>query len=124
MVKVKRVYDPPSGRDGRRVLVDRLWPRGIRKDEALVDAWMKELAPGTELRTWFGHDPQKWGEFKRRFFLELQENEDAVKDIVYASSRGTVTLLFGSREERYNNAVALKEYIEARQHASGRKRAA
>ncbi len=125
MVKIKRVYDPPSpGVDGKRVLIDRLWPRGLKKEDAHIDEWMKDIGPSNELRKWFGHDPEKWGEFKKRFFLELHEKPDMVDEIVNAARRDTVTLLFGSKEERFNNAVALKEYIEARMRAPERKRAA
>ena len=124
MLKIKRVYDPPSPNDGKRILIDRLWPRGLKKEDAKVDDWIKEVAPSTELRTWYGHDPKKWSEFKRRFFSELRRRQDLVEGIVSASRKGTVTLLFGSREERFNNAVALKEFVEARMSASERKKAA
>ncbi len=125
MVKIKRAYDPPSaGVDGKRVLIDRLWPRGLRKEDARIDEWMREIGPSNELRKWFGHDPEKWVEFKKRFFSELNEKPDMVDKIVEAARRDTVTLLFGSKEKRFNNAVALKEYIEARMRASERKRAA
>ena len=124
MLKIKRVYDPPSPNDGKRILIDRLWPRGLKKEDAKVDDWIKEVAPSTELRTWYGHDPKKWSEFKRRFFFELQRRQDLGEGIVSASRKGTVTLLFGSREERFNNAVALKEFVEARMSASERKKAA
>ena len=124
MLKIKRVYDPPSPNDGKRILIDRLWPRGLKKEDAKVDDWIKEVAPSTELRTWYGHDPKKWSEFERRFFSELQRRQDLVEGIVSASRKGTVTLLFGSREERFNNAVALKEFVEARMSASERKKAA
>ena len=124
MLKIKRVYDPPSPNDGKRILIDRLWPRGLKKEDAKVDDWIKEVAPSTELRTLYGHDPKKWSEFKRRFFSELRRRQDLVEGIVSASRKGTVTLLFGSREERFNNAVALKEFVEARMSASERKKAA
>ena len=124
MLKIKRVYDPPSPNDGKRILIDRLWPRGLKKEDAKVDDWIKEVAPSTELRTWYGHDPKKWSEFKRRFFSELRRRQDLVEGIVSASRKGTVTLLFGSREERFNNAVALKDFVEARMSASERKKAA
>ena len=124
MLKIKRVYDPPSPNDGKRILIDRLWPRGLKKEDAKVDDWIKEVAPSTKLRTWYGHDPKKWSEFKRRFFSELRRRQDLVEGIVSASRKGTVTLLFGSREERFNNAVALKEFVEARMSASERKKAA
>lgn len=111
---VKRVYDSPSPADGIRVLVDRLWPRGLTKKKARVDLWLKEVSPSGELRKWFGHDPAKWPEFKRRYFAELAEHEAAVTDIAEKALNGPVTILFGARETRYNNAVAFKEFIETR----------
>jgi uncharacterized protein YeaO (DUF488 family) len=124
MLKIKRVYDPPSPNDGKRILIDRLWPRGLKKEDAKVDVWIKEVAPSTQLRMWYGHDPKKWVEFKRRFFSELHRRQDLVEGIVNASRKGTVTLLFGSKEERFNNAVAIKEFVEARMNASERKKTA
>ena len=124
MVKIKRAYEPPSRDDGKRILVDRLWPRGLKKEDAHIDEWIKEIAPSTELRKWFGHDPEKWERFKTRFFSELREKQDLADGIVNASRKGTVTFLFGSKEERFNNAAALKEYIEARMGVSRRKKAA
>ena len=124
MIIIKRVYDPPSRRDGKRILIDRLWPRGLRKEDARIDAWAREVSPSTELRLWYGHDPAKWGEFKTRYFAELRSEQEAVEGIVSAARRGTVTLLYSSKEERYNNAVALKGYLEARLSAAGKKKAA
>ncbi len=124
MIKIKRVYDRPSPNDGKRLLIDRLWPRGLRKEGARIDKWMKEIAPSNELRKWFNHDPDKWAEFKRRFFTELEERQEMVNEIVNLARKGTVTLLFGSKEERFNNAVALKEYIGAQISASENKKAA
>jgi uncharacterized protein YeaO (DUF488 family) len=124
VLKIKRVYDPPSRDDGRRILVDRLWPRGLRKEDAKIDDWIKEIAPSNELRKWYGHDPDKWDEFKKRFFLELHGQQERIDEIVNASRKGTVTLLFGSKEERINNAEALRLYIEARTHARLRRKAA
>ncbi len=121
MIKIKRVYEKPSRDDGKRVLVDRLWPRGLRKEEARIDEWAKELSPSTELRQWYGHDPEKWKDFRKCFASELEEHGDRVEEIRTAARKGTVTLLFGSKEERLNNAVALKDYIEA---GSRRKKAA
>jgi uncharacterized protein YeaO (DUF488 family) len=108
--RVKRVYAEPSESDGFRVLVDRLWPRGLSKEGARVDLWLKDIAPSDGLRKWYGHDPEKWPEFKRRYFRELKEKEALLEEIT--SRRGQVTLLFGSKEEKLNNASALKEYLE------------
>ena len=124
MIKIKRVYEPPSHDDGKRILIDRLWPRGLKKEDAHIDEWLKEVAPSNELRKWFDHDPDKWGEFKKRFFTELHGKQGVVDGIISAARKGTVTLLFGSKEERFNNAVALQEYIESRVKASERKKAA
>jgi uncharacterized protein YeaO (DUF488 family) len=124
MINIKRIYEQPSPGDGKRILIDRLWPRGLKKEDARIDEWMKEVAPGNELRKWFNHDPNKWGEFKKRFFSELRGKQDVVDGIISAARKGTVTLLFGSKEERFNNAVALKEYIDAKMNASARKKAA
>jgi uncharacterized protein YeaO (DUF488 family) len=124
MIKIKRVYDHPSKGDGKRILIDRLWPRGLKKEDAHIDEWMKVIAPSNQLRKWFNHDPKKWDEFKSRFFTELRGNREIVEGIINAARKGTVTLLFGSKEERFNNAVALKEYIDARMHASEREKAA
>ena len=124
MIKIKRVYDKPSKDDGKRILIDRLWPRGIKKEDPHIDEWLKEVGPSNELRKWFNHDPDRWAEFKKRFFMELQRNQDVIDDIISFARKGTATLLFGSKEERFNNAVALKEYIEARMHALERKKAA
>jgi uncharacterized protein YeaO (DUF488 family) len=113
MTKIKRVYEPASRSDGRRILVDRLWPRGLKKEAAHIDDWMKELAPSSGLRKWFGHDLEKWEEFKMLFYAELDLKKQAVNDLTEMTRRGTVTLLYGSREERFNNAAALREYLEA-----------
>lgn len=111
MVKVKRVYDPVSAGDGRRILVDRLWPRGLKKEKAHVDEWLKEIAPSNELRNWFGHEPAKWEEFKRRYRKELAQKAELLEKIKTAAGKGTVTLLYSAREVDYNNAVALKEFL-------------
>lgn len=114
MFKVKRIYEPPEASDGRRVLVDRLWPRGMSKDRARIDEWLKETAPSTELRKWFSHDPSKWAEFKRRYAAEL-EGKEAILDALRAEARsGTVTLLYGARDEEHNQAVALRELLEGK----------
>lgn len=113
-VQVKRVYDPPASTDGFRVLVDRLWPRGISKSVARIDLWVRDLSPSNELRTWYGHDPVKWPEFKRRYFKELKLNDNAFSELASLVSRRKVTLLFGSKELRLNNAYALKQALESR----------
>jgi uncharacterized protein YeaO (DUF488 family) len=114
MIKIKRVYDDPTKSDGVRILVDRLWPRGLSKGRAQLDLWLKDAAPSDVLRRWFGHDPARWDEFKDRYFEELANKEEAVTPIVSKAARETVTLLFGAKDEQYNNAVALKEFIDKR----------
>jgi uncharacterized protein YeaO (DUF488 family) len=112
MIKIKRVYDEPAKDDGFRILIDGLWPRGLSKDKAEIDLWLKEIAVSPELRKWFSHDPDKWPQFKRRFYAELDEKKDAIALIRdKAKGKNTVTLLYGSKEEKYNNAVALHEYL-------------
>jgi uncharacterized protein YeaO (DUF488 family) len=114
MIRVKRVYEEPSPDDGARVLVDRLWPRGLSKEEAGLDVWLKEVAPSSELRKWYGHDPGKWDEFKRRYAAELEGKEDLLRELEGKARKGRLTLLFGSKEVQYNNAIALKELVEGR----------
>jgi uncharacterized protein YeaO (DUF488 family) len=111
-IELKRAYDPPAPGDGRRVLVDRIWPRGIARDDLRIDAWLKELAPSPELRKWFGHDPERWQEFKARYARELDERPDALAQLVEMAKAGRVTLLFGAKDTEHNNAVALKDYLE------------
>lgn len=115
MIKVKRIYEPPTADDGTRILVDRLWPRGLSKDTVKTEAWMKELGPSHELRRWFSHDPGRWQEFKKRYCQELVESGGMAKlrELAQRARRETVTLVFASKEETYNNARALKEFIEA-----------
>lgn len=112
MMKLKRVYEKPEKADGFRILVDRLWPRGLTRERTKIDLWLKDLSPSDGLRKWFGHDPVKWPEFKRRYFAELKEKN--VDKILQRSKRETVTLVYGSKEEKFNNAVALAEYIRKR----------
>ncbi|HEY6010188.1 MAG TPA: DUF488 domain-containing protein [Nitrospirota bacterium] len=107
-VRIKRVYDPPSGGDGRRILVDRLWPRGVSREKARIDSWMKELAPSSELRTWFQHDPDKWPEFVKRYRAELKGKAALVSELRAAAAGGTMTLLFAAKDEEHNNAVVLR----------------
>lgn len=113
-IRVKRVYAPPHRTDGCRVLVDRLWPRGVGKEEARLDEWCREIAPSDELRRWFGHAPEKWPEFRRRYFAELAEKEEIVAELVQKAQGDGLTLVFGAKDEEHNNAVVLKEYLEMR----------
>lgn len=111
-ISLKRAYHSPAASDGCRVLVERLWPRGVSKQDAKIDLWAKEAAPSTELRRWFSHDPAKWAEFKRRYFKELQSRPEALEPLRQRLQAGLVTFIYSSREERFNNAVALKEFLE------------
>ncbi len=113
-IHTKSVRDKPSRSDGRRVLVDRLWPRGISKEKASVDFWARDISPSTALRKWYSHDPEKWDEFRRRYFAELDDNEPGVAELRAELGKGKATLLFGSREARLNNATALIEYLKSR----------
>jgi len=111
MIKIKRVYDDPEDDDGKRYLVDRLWPRGIKKENLKLDGWLKEIAPSTDLRKWFNHDKQKWEEFSDAYLSELEEN-DAWQPVVDGAKNGTVTLLYAARDRKHNHAVVLKEFLE------------
>ena len=111
-VRVKRVYDQPAKADGYRMLVDRLWPRGLKKSEARIDEWLREIAPSTALRKWFNHDPDKWKEFKKKYSAELDDHREQVEKLAREARKRTITLLFSARDTEHNNAVALKEYIE------------
>lgn len=111
-VRIKRVYEEPDASDGCRILIDRLWPRGLTKQKAKVDLWLKAVAPSTELRTWFGHDPGKWGEFKKRYQAELRKNASSLSLLKERLAMGEVTLLYAARDEEHNDAVVLKEYLE------------
>jgi uncharacterized protein YeaO (DUF488 family) len=113
-VRIKRVYENAEASDGLRVLVDRLRPRGLSKEKAGIDRWLREISPSTELRKWYGHDSARWEEFKARYFSELDRHSEAIAELVDQARAGTMTLLYGSRERRLNNAVALKEYLEKR----------
>jgi uncharacterized protein YeaO (DUF488 family) len=113
-IRVKRAYEDAAKSDGRRILVDRMWPRGVKKGDAVIDHWAKEAAPSTELRKWYHADPERWDEFRRRYFAELDDNPEAVAELREAIGEGPATLVFSSKEERFNNAVALKEYLEGK----------
>ena len=108
MIKLKRAYDEPAARDGFRVLVDRLWPRGVTKEKAAVDLWLKEVAPSPELRKWFGHDPARWKGFQQRYRAELKTHPEALGLLRQKASKGTVTLVYGARDEEHNGAQVLK----------------
>ncbi|HYW35014.1 MAG TPA: DUF488 domain-containing protein [Balneolaceae bacterium] len=114
-VRVKRIYEEASSSDGYRVLVDRIWPRGVSKEEAKLDEWLKEIAPSTKLRKWFNHDPEKFEEFKRRYKKELRDQKKLLDQLAEKAADQPVTLLFGARDEKHNQAIVLKEVLEERQ---------
>jgi uncharacterized protein YeaO (DUF488 family) len=111
-IKLKRVYDSPTKSDGCRILVDRLWPRGLQKEKGQIDLWLKEVAPTTALRKWFGHDLAKWKEFKKRYFAELDDRASVVEELAERASRSLVTLVYSARDPEHNNAIALHEYLK------------
>jgi uncharacterized protein YeaO (DUF488 family) len=111
-VEVQRVYDKTAHGRGRRYLVDRLWPRGVKKDDLSLEGWLKEVGPSDRLRRWFGHDPARWDEFVRRYCDELDERPEAWRPLLSAAKRGPVVLLYGAKDTAHNNAVALKKYLE------------
>jgi uncharacterized protein YeaO (DUF488 family) len=110
-IPIKRAYEPVSPQDGQRVLVDRLWPRGLSKERAAIDLWLKEIAPSTALRQWFGHEPERWGEFQRRYHAELDANGEVVGQLREAMRAGKTTLIYGAKDEAHNDAVVLAAYI-------------
>ena len=112
-IYTKRVYDAVASSDGTRLLVERLWPRGVKKVSLKISDWLKDVAPSTELRQWFSHDPAKWDEFRHRYFSELRVNPDAWRPIIEAAHSGAVTLIYSSHDEQHNNAIALKEFLKA-----------
>jgi uncharacterized protein YeaO (DUF488 family) len=113
-MQLKRAYEPSNPEDGARFLVERLWPRGVKKTELKIDAWLKDAAPSYGLRRWFAHDPRKWPEFRRRYFTELNGHPEVIDPIRIAMTRGRVTLIYSARDEEFYNAVALKDYIQSR----------
>lgn len=124
MIRVKRVYEAPARGDGRRIFVERLWPRGLKKEDLHADAWAKEVAPSTALRQWFGHKVERWEEFRRRYQKELSANPEAWKPILDAGKRGTVTLLYSARDSEHNAALVLRDYLNERsrgRRASGKR---
>ena len=110
-IKLKRVYEAPAKADGTRILVDRLWPRGLSKEKAHVDLWLKEVAPSTELRKWFAHDPAKWAEFQTRYHAELKQNPDQITLLKQALAKGPATLLYGAKDEEHNEAIVLQKLL-------------
>jgi uncharacterized protein YeaO (DUF488 family) len=111
-VHIKRVYEPPAPSDGKRILVDRLWPRGLSKDKAKADLWLKEIAPSNELRKWFAHDPAKWAEFQKRYRAELKERKEQFAQLKHEAAQGTITLLYGAHDEEHNQAVVLTKLLK------------
>jgi uncharacterized protein YeaO (DUF488 family) len=119
MIQIKRAYEQPSKDDGDRFLVERLWPRGVKKENLLVEAWLKDVAPSSELRKWFQHDPTKWDEFRCRYFRELDKHADAWQKLLARARRGRVTLVYSAHDTEHNNAVALKEFLDRRIRGKG-----
>ena len=113
-ISVKRAYDPPQAKDGRRILVDRVWPRGVTKDELRLDGWYRDLAPSTELRKWFGHDPERWPEFQKRYEAELRRAgmRERLSELAAMATRTKVTLLYGARDEEHNQPIVLRDYLK------------
>ena len=114
MIRIKRTYDPPARDDGQRFLVERLWPRGMKKEELVHDGWLKDVAPSTELRKWFGHRVERWPEFEQRYRKELDARPEAWQPILDAAKRGNVTLLYSARDTEHNGAIVLRDYLESR----------
>ena len=112
MIKTRRIYDKPEADDGFRILVDRIWPRGLKKNDVKIDLWQKDIAPSISTRKWFNHDQRKWNEFKSRYYNELKDKQEIVKLFLEKAEEGTNTLLYSSKEEKYNNAIALKEFLD------------
>jgi uncharacterized protein YeaO (DUF488 family) len=110
-VMLKRTYDPPLARDGTRILIDRLWPRGVSKSDAAIDRWVKDIAPSTALRKWFGHDPARWQEFRRRYAAEIHDHADTLAELRTAARKGPITLVFSARDELHNDAVVLRDVL-------------
>ena len=111
-IRLKRAYEPPADDDGTRILVERLWPRGVSKERAAIDLWVKELAPSAELRKWYSHDQTRWVEFRRRYLTELEHNGEAVRDLKRRLEEGPVTFVYAAKDEEHNSALILKEYME------------
>jgi uncharacterized protein YeaO (DUF488 family) len=113
VIKIKRIYDAPTKEDGYRILIDRIWPRGLTKEKAKIDLWLKEIAPSDDLRKWFAHDPEKWEEFKNKYKEELKTRQELLHKIKQlAREKGTVTMLYSAKDEKHNNAVALNDFLK------------
>jgi uncharacterized protein YeaO (DUF488 family) len=113
-VKLKRAYEPASAGDGTRILIDRLWPRGVKKSEAAIDQWVKDIAPSTALRKWFGHDPDRWAEFRRRYAAEVDQHPEQLSRLRGLAGKGLITLVFSAHDELHNDAVALRDFLLGR----------
>jgi uncharacterized protein YeaO (DUF488 family) len=113
-IRIKRVYEEPDTEDGKRILVDRLWPRGLTKEKAKVDLWLKEVAPSTELRKWFAHDPAKWAEFQKRYREELKSNKEQLSLLEQEAAKGAITLVYGAKDQEHNEAVILQKLLQSR----------
>lgn len=119
-VRLKRAYEPPSRGDGKRILIDRLWPRGVRKTDARIDEWMKDIAPSTGLRKWFGHDPARWGEFRRRYSAEIRQRPDQLAHLKMLAREGPITIVFAAHDELHSNGVVVRDLVLEGQAESGR----
>lgn len=113
MIKIKRAYEPPAPDDGRRFLVDRVWPRGVRRETLGIEAWVKEAGPSTGLRKWFGHDPARWNEFRQRYHNELTEHPDVLEPLLGAARQGDITLVYSARDTQHNQALVIKDFLDA-----------
>jgi uncharacterized protein YeaO (DUF488 family) len=116
MLKIKRIYDEPTKDDGYRILVDRMWPRGVKKTAASIDLWLKEIAPSTELRKWFGHDPKKWQEFRNKYFAELKTKSELIAAVLAKTKKQKVTLLYAAKDTKHNNAIVLLDFLQHQLH--------
>jgi uncharacterized protein YeaO (DUF488 family) len=113
MIRLKRAYEEPSETDGERILVERLWPRGLSKQRAKIDLWMKDIAPSPELRSWFGHDPAKWDEFLKRYQAELKDKDNLIRQLKRKAQKGKITLIYAARDQEHNSTLVLKRFLEA-----------
>jgi len=111
-VRLKRAYEPPAKSDGHRYLVDRIWPRGVSRDEAELEDWLKEIAPSNELRKWFDHDPERWAEFRRRYMSELKQHRDELRELARQAADIRITLVYGARDQEHNQAIVIRQYLK------------